>query len=447
MRTRLIVALVPALLLAACGDDGGVFSTLPTGAGESTTTIGAVTTSSEGPAASTTTEAPTTTEAATTTTTTTTTLPAEPVWMRVADDGSLGGPDDQGMVDVAVGDPGLVAVGYDYSGGDGDAAVWASGDGSAWARLAHDEVVFGGGGDQEMNAVVAGGPGFVAVGWETLEESDAAVWTSPDGLAWTRLPHDEAVFGGYCHQFMKDVVVAGPGLVAVGGDCSHGDRDAAVWVSANGLAWSRVAHDAAVFGGGDEQGMESVALGPAGLVAVGYDYSGGDWDAAVWVSADGLTWSRVAHDEAVFGGADNQEMWSVAASPAGVVAVGYDDSGGDRDAAVWVSADGLTWSRVAHDATVFGGADGQEMASVVITAAGPVAVGDDEAGGNWDAAVWVSADGLAWSRVPHNRRVFGGAGNQSMWAATVAGSTVVAVGETGGGDDWDAAVWLRRSAG
>jgi len=446
MRARLIITLVLALLLASCGDDDGVFSTVTTGAEETTTTTGAVTSSTEPPTSTTTTEAVTTTGAPTTTTTTT--LPAEPVWMRVADDGSVfGGADDQGMMGVVAGGFGVVAVGYDYSGGDGDAAVWTSGDGSTWSRAAHDEASLGGSGDQEMTNVVVGGPGFVAVGWEYSEESDAAVWTSGDGLAWTRVPHDEGVFGGYCHQAMWDVVVGGPGLVAVGSDCSHGDRDAAVWVSADGLAWSRVPHDGAIFGGSAEQGMDSVAAGGPGLVAVGYDYSGGDWDAVVWVSADGLTWSRVAHDEAIFGGADDQEMWSVAAGGPGLVAVGYDESDGDRDAAVWTSADGLAWSRVAHDEATFGGADEQEMAAVEMSGSGLVVVGDDHSSGNWDVAVWVSLDGFTWSRVPPVGPVFGGAGNQSTWAVTAAGTDLVAVGESGGGDDWDAAVWLRRPAG
>ncbi len=167
----------------------------------------------------------------------------------------------------------------------------------------------------------------------------------------------------------------------------------------------------------------------------------------MWASADGLTWSRVAHDEAVFGGADDQEMWSVSAGGPGLVAVGYAVADGDRDGAVWVSSDGLTWSRVAHDEAVFGGPDDQEMASVEVSGLGLVAVGDDYSGGNWDAAVWFSPDGVTWARVPHVGPVFGGAGNQSVWGLTTVGADVVAVGESGGGDDWDAAVWLRRVAG
>ena len=110
-------------------------------------------------------------------------------------------------------------------------------------------------------------------------------------------------------------------------------------VSAGSVSgWVRLPHDEAVFGGGWSQEMRSAVAVGSGLVAVGSnesgsDHSGGDWDAAVWTSPDGLTWTRVPHDEAVFGGTRDipQGMLSVAAVDAGLVAVGHDTF----DAAVW----------------------------------------------------------------------------------------------------------------
>jgi len=154
---------------------------------------------------------------------------------------------------------------------------------------------------------------------------------------WSRVGHDESVFGGPDDQQMADVVVGGPGLVAVGFDYSGGDWDAAVWTSSDGVAWSRVPHDESVFGGPDDQQMVGVVVGGPGLVAVGADYSGGDWDAAVWTSPDGVVWSRVPHDESVFGGSDIQSMGRVVVGGSGLVAVGWDYSGGDQDAAVWMT--------------------------------------------------------------------------------------------------------------
>ena len=255
-----------------------------------------------------------------------------------------------------------------------------------WRRVPHDEAVFGGAGVQGMSSVAKGGPGFVAVGTEwSGDDADAAVWTSADGLRWRRVGHEETVFRGAGHQAMRAVAAGGPGLVAVGDDGSGGDEDAAVWTSADGLRWRRVPHDEAVFGGADVEVMSSVAKGGPGLVAVGYDGSAVDADAAVWTSADGLRWRRVPHDEAVFGGADVQRMSSVAKGGPGLVAVGYDGSGGDADAAVWASADGLRWRRVPHDEAVLGGAGEQGMSSVAAGGPGLVAVGDDG-----DAAVWIA---------------------------------------------------------
>ncbi|MCH7669852.1 MAG: hypothetical protein IIC71_11745 [Acidobacteria bacterium] len=105
----------------------------------------------------------------------------------------------------------------------------------------------------------------------------------------------------------------------------------------------------------------SIVEGVPGLVAVGRDGNDGALNAAVWTSSNGIDWARVPDDEAAFGGSGSQAMFSVAASESRLVAVGYDASGGDADAAVWRSSDGITWARVPHDEGVFGGGDDQDM--------------------------------------------------------------------------------------
>ncbi len=384
-------------------------------------------------AASTTTSQP----AATTTNTTTTTVPATTtvvdqiagVWARVPHDETVFGGDYwPTMESVAAGGPGLVAVGYDSSDDDIDAAVWISVDGVTWSRVPHDETVFGGEGKQIMFSVAAGGPGVVAVGYDGFE---AAVWTSVDGVTWSRVPHDEMVFGDP-PQGMVSVTAGGPGLVAVGYDDSGGDRDMAVWTSVDGVTWSRVPHDETVFGGEYWEEVQSVTAGGPGLVAVGYDGPSDATCAAVWTSVDGVTWNRVPHDNTVFGDYNNLQMNSVTAGGPGVVAVGSDRSGVSHDAAVWTSPDGVTWTRVPHDETIFGGEDHlQTMSSVVATDSGLVAVGCD----GWDAAVWTSPDGLAWTQVPNNETIFGG--HSDMHSVVAGGPGLVAVGTHGS----NAAVW------
>jgi hypothetical protein len=196
-----------------------------------------------------------------------------------------------------------------------------------------------------MRSVVAGGPGLVAVG--VGDTSVAAVWTSVDGITWSRVPHDEAVFGGEGNQEMNSVTAGGPGLVAVGwdgiGDFSSVLRDpgsAVVWTSVDGITWSRVPHDESVFGPADKrQKITSVTVGGPGLVAVGTERIGQDEGigvrAAVWTSVDGITWSRVPHDEAVFDAELGQWMWSVTAGGPGLVAIGNAFQVDGAHAAAW----------------------------------------------------------------------------------------------------------------
>ena len=107
---------------------------------------------------------------------------------------------------------------------------------------------------------------------------------------------------------------------------------------------------------------------------------------------------------------------------------------------MWISVDGVTWSRVPHDEAIFGG----EMADVAVVGTVIVAVGH-EGGGNGtrsSAAVWTSADGVTWSRIPDDDSVFGDA---AMSSVTAAGSRLVAMGHDVLGDDdtADAAVvWV-----
>jgi hypothetical protein len=422
LRRLSILLALAAVFAAACGDTG----------------VDAASTSTSQPAATTTNTTSTSTSTTTTTTTTTSTVPTTTVvaqsagvWARVPHDETIfGGDGIQQMFSVTVGGPGLVAVGFDDPGGnDLDAAVWTSPDGVTWSRVPHDETVFGGDRKQIMFSVTAGGPGLVAVGYDgSIGLAVAAVWTSVDGFTWSRVPHDEAVFGDILQE-MFSVTAGGPGLVAVGEDGSDGEgRDMAVWTSVDGVTWSRVPHDETVFGGEYWEEVQSVTAGGPGLVAVGYDGpSNGTW-AAVWTSPDGVTWSRVPHDSTVFGVYDNLRMNSVTAGGPGLVAVGSDESGDYSDAAVWTSVDGVTWSRVPDDQTILGGDSG--MSSVVATDTGLVAVGSDDG----DAAVWTSPNGLAWTQVPNDETIFG---SSAMHSVVVGGPGLVAVGADGS----DAAVW------
>jgi hypothetical protein len=320
-----------------------------------------------------------------------------------------------------------------------------------------------------MFGVTRGPFGLVAVGFDGTagnEQGNAAVWYSQDGLTWSRVPHDEDVFGGSGVQRMLSVTAGGPGLVAVGFDQPDGpgSREAAVWTSPNGGQWTRVPHDEAIFGGAGAQLMMSVTSGDGGLVAVGSDgdvdyWSEGGGDAAVWTSQNGLTWRRITHDESVFGGDGPQRMNAVTSFGSGFVAVGSTAGVETMDAAVWTSPDGGTWNRVPHDPAVFSSTecisfcDGdrlfdahEEMHGVTAGSQGLIAVGSGGAEqGHFTEAIWVSQDGVSWSKLLQNYDASLFNDYYTHMAGVVAtGSGVVAVGRSAAGGESDylfAGVW------
>lgn len=315
-----------------------------------------------------------------------------------------------------------------------------------WSQLPADTTVFGGDGNQIMNDVILDGPAQVAVGSDGLAGGeDAAVWTSSDRRSWSRVP-DQAVFGGEGAQVMSSVSAGPGGLVAVGYEAIEGDADAAVWTSLDGTTWSRVPHDERIFGGKGNQIMNDVTRAGSGLVAVGSSGPEGMEHAAVWISPDGVSWSRVPDDAAVFGGSGPTFMASVDAGASWIVAVGYTHAWTRGDPApVWISRDGLTWSRVPDHEGVFGGA---WLSGVAVGGSGIVSVGRVDT----DAAVWTSpADRMRWSRVPHDEFVFGGYASSIMNSVIFSGSTMVVVGATSWptspvGEAWlsaDGTTWSR----
>lgn len=214
--------------------------------------------------------------------------------------------------------PGFIAFGDNEV--TNRAVVWTSPDGYTWTRVSDDAAVF----KADIHAITVGGPGLVAVG-SGHESCEPVVWTSPDGYSWTRLPHDPTVFGdsSECGWFgglirISDVSAGGPGLVAVGSDLFG--AQAAVWTSPDGMTWTRVPDDPAVLGATTDEPyteMTSVAEVGDGLVAVG---TMGD-AAAAWTSHNGLTWTDITGDLDLTGDAGMVEV--IAGGP-GVVILGKD---------------------------------------------------------------------------------------------------------------------------
>ena len=323
-----------------------------------------------------------------------------------------------------------------------------------------------------------------------MSDVDAAAWTSPDGLTWSRVQHREATLGGTGHQRMEAVAAGDDLFVAVGHDeevdaaGSPTNLDAAVWTSPEGLEWTRVPHDETVFGGppitsefepgrvGDpsSQAMVDVTTGGPGFVAVGLaeDAATGD-TAAVWTSADGLSWARVTDQADLDHTTGSGLLWmrGVTEADGRLVAVGWETSSERQfSAAVWTSEDGLAWTRLPHDGAAFGsGSQWFGMDDVVAGGPGFVAVGTEMPGdaprellpaldaedvlttprpmavGVFGPAIWTSEDGLTWSRIPADQLPASTSDDVQLRAVTAADSGLIAVGLRGSGDDVRAEVW------
>jgi hypothetical protein len=232
-----------------------------------------------------------------------------------------------------------------------------------------------------IEAVTAGGPGFVAVGRGCssttsgdLDRCEAIVWTSTVGRTWVRAPASDATdTGRYIPMSgpeigMFDVAAGAPGVVAIG-YAARPNLQATTWFSADGISWERIPlglePPAASPGGLDAARVNAVTWDGRQFVIVGEDRSVIDGSlksilaatarAAVWTSPDGRTWARVPHAKVfdVGGFVDTMEdpasggMRDVMASPNGLVAVGSVCSNKPVGCtpASWTSVDGTTWER------------------------------------------------------------------------------------------------------
>jgi hypothetical protein len=181
-----------------------------------------------------------------------------------------------------------------------------------------------------LHDVIAGGPGFIAVGGGRARRENAdpraLIWLSEDGRRWQAAP----LFGDAGTGVLRAITATSDGFVAVGNACCP--DQAAVWRSADGIVWERIPTTDTLAGAS----MADVVSVDDGLVAVGcqatLECSGG----RVWRSADGgVTWEVVADVTMI--------PFSIAATPDGFVMTGTDSDIGGRGATA-SSPDGVTWT-------------------------------------------------------------------------------------------------------
>lgn len=231
--------------------------------------------------------------------------------------------------------------------------------------------------------------------------SSVVVWTSPDGLTWTKEPDSAQFRGGRPTALVvldSTVLMFGIGGVCLPDACSGlpPNGGTIVWSSSDGHTWQRLADT-----GLENGAVTGVAVVDDGLVAVGYVANDGSkpdadpfsdpTDAAVWRSSDGTHWDSVPRVPVA------DSLASVRSVGSSVIALG---SEGYDSLVVWTSDDGgTTWSE--------GSTISDFWRSIAYGSDGGIVAVSDTNGDRIDGIVYVLSDpiGGVWKRVtPINMR-------------------------------------------
>jgi hypothetical protein len=222
---------------------------------------------------------------------------------------------------------------------------------------------------------------------------------------------------------MHTVYRGGPGLVAIGTSCDplpdqgvcSGGAEVAIWTSPDGLNWTRLEQVSGDFASylakaseSEPSGrlfLESVAGNESGFVGATPTTDGFEF----WTSQDGIEWSkRPSMDttpQTCFQWLDSRIVAAETSFVAWRTCNDWQDSDGEQDAGfsryystVWTSTDGTSWSTTQL---------GTDMLIEEVIAVGDtfIAVGtsgdlsDDTTLANLRPAIWTSTDGLTWVQV------------------------------------------------
>ena len=313
-----------------------------------------------------------------------------------------------------------VVVGSAGSGSGQRAAVWISKGQGRPFRAVVDASIFvaspvpagngtpsgDDGGGAAMDHVAAGALGVFASG---LVQGRAAIWYSTNGARWTRLAGAERVVGAADQPEVNALLVAPNGVWAAGGVRDGTDQDGAVWTSTDGIHWSRVNSAKRAFTGDGDHIIEDIASVGTGFVAVGAVRTGPEWMPASWISPDGVSWSEASEAFPMTPVPMTEDLGTKVAAVNDVVGGGLVAVGGSPSAQrVWTSSDGLSWTELALPA---GAATARDWHLGLVAAAGTTTVVADDVVGEPHLLV---DRGGSWQEVTAAPNPFGKPGVEAM---------------------------------
>ncbi len=177
-----------------------------------------------------------------------------------------------------------------------------------------------------------------------------ATWESADGREWTSLTTVPATYYGTRHLLYAAACVGDRlGVLGAAPGGAHGNPRTGTWYL-RGHALVEVPAPFEQYGGPRAAGVTRIGAGPAGFVIAGNRLDpGAGLGAAVWTSADGVTYRLVEDDPALVSTAAlTTAAHDAVTGPGWWLAVGdrapTRRGRTDRDPAAWTSRDGLHWS-------------------------------------------------------------------------------------------------------
>lgn len=305
-----------------------------------------------------------------------------------------------------------IAVGYiqllaeDTWGPRGPTRVWTSPDGITWTRVQE--------GPGDGLATLTSGSRLVVVTREANGEpgQPSTIWVSENGTDWTE------AFRAAPSSEIRDVIEGGSGFVAVGEAC-NGDAScgAAVWASDGGVSWRQV---------WSSPGDTMTEMMWVGERYFAFGRTPGH--TALWTSRQGTEWDLVAEFPA--SGSRGIIPKAVVKVDGGFLlacATGWDgwwDSDSQRfpngdpgPSTLWTSADGTEWTQISDPHGVFARS---EITDLIPVAEGVLALGikdmrEETNDGRYSSypargAMWASPDGASWQQAQLDKDPLGAGG-------------------------------------
>ncbi|MFN8103872.1 MAG: hypothetical protein U0U69_05365 [Acidimicrobiia bacterium] len=234
---------------------------------------------------------------------------------------------------------GFLALGEEPTTGAGIA--WTSPDAATWQRIDPGSGLDAPGRVSFQTASATSQGILVAGSYRVGDSRRAAVWRSNDAVTWQRV--ESPAFATSQAQEISALAMLRGTIVAGGASIENGTDAAAIWTSPDGIAWDRVTHDEDVFGGAGSDAVTVLLPAGDGILALGRSSPGKlDADAAVWTSKDARNWRREPAPTETFGGANTEEFLTAAIVADRVAATGRSKRA-DRDTLRYVDTELLLW--------------------------------------------------------------------------------------------------------